>query len=303
VLNTPRSHRVGLIGAGIQGSLSPELHESEAAALGLEYRYELLDLDEGDRGPSDTGVVIDQAVAQGFNGFNVTFPCKQIVIDVVDDLSTDARELGAVNTITVHGGRLVGHNTDHSGFISALNRQIPKAKLSHVGVVGAGGAGSAAAYALAKAGASALTLFDVQENQALALADRISDTFANVRVSVAAAEDLPAMLSSFTGITNATPVGMSGFPGLPFDTSPLRSHHWVADVIYRPVETLLIQHARRAGCAVMDGGSMLVAQVAHSLRLLTGADPSMERIRSTFEGIQKASTVESAEMNSGSGAP
>src|SRR5574340_118189 len=157
-----RTHRIGLVGAGIATSLSPSLHEHEAAELGFtDYRYELIDLAEREVPVDRVGTLVREAAADGWTGFNVTHPCKQAVIGALDELSDNARLLGAVNTVVIEDGRLIGHNTDHSGFLAALRRGLPDADLTAVLLVGAGGAGSAVAYALATAGVVDLRIADV----------------------------------------------------------------------------------------------------------------------------------------------
>ncbi|HEY5854647.1 MAG TPA: shikimate dehydrogenase, partial [Aldersonia sp.] len=119
-------HRIGLVGAGIATSLSPLLHEHEAAALGLrDYRYDLIDLDRSGTPVERTGEVVRDAIASGYTGLNVTHPCKQVVLDVLDELSPGARAIGAVNTAVVSQNKLFGHNTDGSGFLSALRSRLP----------------------------------------------------------------------------------------------------------------------------------------------------------------------------------
>jgi shikimate dehydrogenase len=211
-------------------------------------------------------------------GFNVTHPVKQAVLTQLDDLSADARALGAVNTVTVRDGRLTGHNTDHSGFLAGLRHSLPDVPLGRVVVVGAGGAGSAVAYALAGAG-SGVRIADADADRAAALAGRLRRAFPAGEIHGLAAEQVPAALADADGVVNATPVGMTGHPGLPFDTRALRDRHWVADVVYRPLDTALLVAARAAGCRVLDGGAMLVAQAAQTLALLTGATPDLDRMR------------------------
>ncbi|WP_030418575.1 shikimate dehydrogenase [Streptomyces sp. SCSIO 75703] len=275
---TPR-HRVALVGADIGGSLSPALHEREAAALGLDYTYTLLDLDR-----LPPGWRLRHAVRQGVTGFNVTHPVKQAVIGQLDDLSPDARTLGAVNTVFVSDGRLTGHNTDHSGFLAGLRAGLPGARLGRAVVVGAGGAGSAVAYALAGAGA-AVEIADADTGRAVALAARMTSAFPAGEITSLPAERIPTALTRADGIVNATPIGMTGHPGLPFGTGALTPRHWVADVVYRPLETALLTAARAAGCRVLDGGAMLVAQAARTLALLTGATPDLDRMREHLSAL------------------
>ncbi|MEJ8279488.1 shikimate dehydrogenase [Pseudonocardia spirodelae] len=268
---TRTAHRVALVGAAIARSLSPLLHEQEAAALGLDYRYELLDLD---RLPA--GWTLRDGV--GWTGFNVTHPAKQTVLGQLDALSSQARDLGAVNTVTVTDGRLTGHNTDHSGFLAGLRHGLPGACLDRVLVVGAGGAGSAVAYALATVGAR-VDVVDAAPGRAADLAERLRAALPGARVEGGPAAAVGVLAAVADGVVNATPIGMDGHPGVPVDPALLDARHWVADVVYRPLETALLAAARDRGCRVLDGGAMLVAQAADSMALLTGATPDPDRMR------------------------
>src|SRR5215218_11204901 len=129
---------IGLVGAGIQASRSPALHEQEGEAHGLRYIYKLIDLDELGLSANDLPELLTAAERVGFDGLNITFPCKQAVIPLLHELSDDAEALGAVNTVVLRGGRRVGHNTDASGFAEGFRRGLPEAPLDRVVQVGAG---------------------------------------------------------------------------------------------------------------------------------------------------------------------
>lgn len=279
-MSTPAEHRIGLVGAGIGSSLSPTLHEHEAAELGLtDYRYDLLDLDAREVPITRTAEFVRAAVRDGYTGLNITHPCKQRVIAALDELSDNARLLGAVNTVVVRDGRLIGHNTDHSGFLTALRRGLPTAALDSVLLVGAGGAGSAVAYALGAAGVGQLAISDVDPDRAADVCSRLTEAFPGMSVTPIAAPDVTSALASYRGVVNATPIGMTGHPGTPFDTTALRPDQWVADIVYRPLRTELLTTATARGCDVLDGGQMLVAQAADTFALLTGITPDADRMR------------------------
>ena len=151
---------VGLIGAGIQRSLTPAMHEEEARHHGLRLHYQLIDLDRSGASAADLPALIASARTMGFAGLNITYPCKQAVIPLLDDLSEEARAMGAVNTVVNRGGKLVGHNTDGSGWSWGFRRALPEADLRRVVLLGAGGAGSAIAHAVLRLGATELRLVD-----------------------------------------------------------------------------------------------------------------------------------------------
>src|SRR5262249_2800990 len=119
--------RVGLIGEGIEGSRSPALHEEEARRQGLELRYELIDLAQDGRTPADLPRLIDLAQQEGYDGLNITHPCKQAVLPLLDELSGEARAIDAVNTVVFRDGRRKGFNTDLSGFATPFQRGLGSA--------------------------------------------------------------------------------------------------------------------------------------------------------------------------------
>src|SRR3954454_9969297 len=139
---------VGLVGTGIGPSLTPPLHEREADELGLRYLYRLWDLDRLGLPAEGIGEVLAAARLAGYDGLNVTHPCKQLVLEHLDELSPDAAALEAVNTVVLRDGRATGHNTDTTGCAESLARGLPDARVDRVVLLGAGGAGSAVAHAL-----------------------------------------------------------------------------------------------------------------------------------------------------------
>lgn len=160
----------GLIGAGIQRSLSPAMHQQEGDAQGLRYVYQIIDLEALGLTPDALPELLTAAERFGFAGLNITHPCKQRVLQYLDDLSDDARALGAVNTVVFQDGRRIGHNTDWWGFAESFKRGLPDAPMGLVVQLGAGGAGAAVAHAVLTLGAQSLTLFDVDPERARQLA-------------------------------------------------------------------------------------------------------------------------------------
>lgn len=280
---------VGLLGAGIAGSLTPGLHESEADRLGLAYTYRTIDLDALGGQPARSADLVRNAAELGYDGLNVTHPSKQLVQDGLDELSPDARILGAVNTITFHGGRAVGHNTDHTGFIGGFRAGLPSALINSVVQVGAGGAGAAVAYALLDAGAAHLVIADIEPARAESLAGRLASHFPTSEVVAARTDSIAGHIRTADGLVNTTPIGMTGHPGIPVDASLLHPGLWVADVIYRPLETALIIAAREKGCAVLDGGRMVVGQAAAAFELFTGIPADPDHMLAAFRRAASAS--------------
>src|SRR3954470_2956108 len=270
------SIRVALIGAGIEASLSPALHEHEAAALGLDYTYTLIDLDALDAGPEATGDLLNRAREDGLRGVNVTHPCKQAAVEHVDALSDEAAALGAVNTVVFDDDGAVGHNTDWPGFTEGFRRGLGDAATGHVVVLGAGGAGSAAAHAAVRdVGARRLSVVD-------AGAVRASELAADAGGHAATAADLPELLQHADGLVHATPTGMAAHPGIALDPELLPEDLWVAEIVYRPLDTELLRAARERGCRTLDGGGMAVFQAVYAMALFTGIAPDAERMLRDF---------------------
>lgn len=272
---------VGLIGAGIQRSLSPALHEQEARAHGLALHYQLIDLERARRDASALPGLIDAARTMGFAGLNITYPCKQAVLPLLDDLSDEARAMGAVNTVVFdRDGRATGHNTDGSGWAWGFARTLPQADLSCVVLLGAGGAGSAIAHAVLRLGAGELRIVDREPARAQQLADELNRRHGGARARHDA--DAAEALRGASGLIHATPTGMDKLHGLPLAAALLRSDLWVSEVVYVPLETTLLRAARAAGCPVCDGGTMAVGQALGAFRLFTGREPDAERMRRHF---------------------
>ena len=284
---------VGLIGAGIGGSFSPALHEREGSLLGFDYEYRLYDLDELGRPASDVGDLVRQARCEGLRGLNITHPCKQLVLGELDDLSPEAASLGAVNTVVISAGRLVGHNTDAGGFQEAFERRLPGADTHHVVLMGAGGAGAAVGHAILSSGAQRITVLDIERERADALADALAQRF-QARSAVAA--DISALehvLSEADGLVHATPTGMDTHPGTAVPAELLDPRLWVAEVVYLPLETQLLEDARERGCRTLDGGAMVALQAAGSLELFTGTHPDRERMLDHVDELV-AETIQAA---------
>ncbi|MFJ3617033.1 shikimate dehydrogenase [Streptomyces iakyrus] len=273
-----RSYLVGLIGSGIGPSLSPALHEREAGRQGLRLVYRPIDIDTLGVPPEAVGDLLRAARDLGFDGLNITHPCKQLVIEHLDALTPQAEALGAVNTVVFEDGRAVGHNTDVTGFAASFARGLPDAPLERVVQLGAGGAGAAVAHATLTLGAERVTVVDALPERAAALAGSLNRAFGEGRAAAAPPERRTELLAQADGIVHATPTGMAAHPGLPLPAELLHSGLWVAEVVYRPLETELLRTARALGCATLDGGGMAAFQAADAFRLFTGREPDAARM-------------------------
>ena len=278
---SPRKVLIGLIGAGIQKSLSPALHEEEARQHGMRLHYQLIDLDRSASSPAQLPTLLSAARIMGYAGCNVTYPCKQAVIPYLDSLSEEAQAMGAVNTVVVHDGKLVGHNTDGSGWARGFTRALPGADLGRVVLLGAGGAGAAIAHAVLRLGARHLTIVDAQPERAAQLAADVNALYG----PRAEAGEIHAAMARATGLIHATPTGMDKLPGLPLDTGLLHPALWVSEVVYFPLDTALVQAARALGCRVSDGGGMAVGQAVGAFELFTGVAPDADRMDAHFRRL------------------
>jgi len=274
-----RSVLVGLLGRAIQSSRSPAMHEHEARRLGLSCSYLLVDFDALGLPDEALASVLEAGVALGFAGFNVTHPFKQRVVPLLQSLAPDAEAIGAVNTVVFSPSGAVGHNTDAFGFLQSFREGLAGAPLGRVVLIGAGGAGAALAHALLELGVTRLDVFDSEPGRAAALAAR----FGLAGGRVGAVDDLAAAVAAADGIVNATPVGMVKYPGLPLPAELLLRRHFVADIVYFPLETALLRHARALGCRTLSGIGMAIGQAARAFELFTGMAADRTAMAGFFE--------------------
>jgi len=278
-----KSVLAGLIGSGIQASRTPALHEHEGDAQGMRYLYRLIDIDALKLDINALPHLLESAQHCGFTGLNITFPCKQAVIPLLDELSEEARGIGAVNTVVFKDGKRIGHNTDCLGFAEGFQRGLDNAPRRHVVQLGAGGAGAAVAHALLSAGVEQLSVFEVEPLRAQGLVDNLNNHFGAGRARVGL--DLPGAVAEADGVVNTTPVGMTKLPGTPLPVELLRPELWVAEIIYFPLETELLKHARALGCRTLDGTTMAVFQAVKAFELFTGQSADAARMMTHFHGL------------------
>ena len=273
----------GLIGSGIQASRTPALHENEGDAQGMRYLYRLIDLDALKLDINALPELLTSAQRMGYTGLNITFPCKQAVIPLLDELSAEARGIGAVNTVLFQDGKRIGHNTDCLGFAEGFRRGLNDVPRKRVVQMGAGGAGAAVAHALLAEGVEQLSIFEVDPARAQGLVDNLNAHFGAERALVG--RDLPTAMAAADGLVNTTPVGMTKLPGTPLPPGLLHAGLWVAEIIYFPLETELLKHARALGCRTLDGGTMAVFQAVKAFELFSGQIADAERMQGHFHSM------------------
>lgn len=280
-----RSYLLGLVGSGIGGTLTPAMQEREGRESGLALTYRRIDAEERGFGAEHLPELLAWAQRLGFDGLNITHPFKQQVIPLLDELSDDADDLGAVNTVLFRDGRMLGRNTDWSGYGRSFRRVLPDAVGDRAVLVGAGGAGAAVGYALLEQGAAHVAVVDSDHAKAEECANRLAKKYGEDRVT--ATTDLAGELAQAQGLVNATPIGMTGHRGLPVPEHLVHEGLWVSDVVYFPLETQLIALARSRGCRVVTGGGMAVFQAVGAFEYFTGRAPDAERMLRHFDELTR----------------
>lgn len=269
---------LGLIGAPIRHSASPAMHEAAAAAVGLRAHYQLVEIAGADHAMLRT--LLEGVRRLGFAGVNVTFPYKEAVLAHLDGLSDDARAVEAVNTVLVQDGRLIGHNTDTSGFARALSERFGPRPAGPFAVIGAGGVGKAIAVALAGLSDDEIRIVDTDAGKAEALVARLAGRAA-IRLCGSVAE----AVDGAGGVINATPIGMSPNRDTPVPFDRLRGGMWVADAVYSPLWTPLLEAARRIGAPVMSGRDLAIRQALDAFRLFTGREAPASTMEKAFDAV------------------
>lgn len=271
---------VGLLGWPVAHSRSPAMQNAAFRACGLNWEYLLLPVR-----PEHVQDAVRGLRAFGFGGANVTVPHKQAVMAALDEVTTEARAIGAVNTIVHRDGRLVGYNTDALGFLRALREAGFDPRGCRAVVLGAGGAARAVVYALLAARAQ-VTIANRTVSRARDLGDQLGALFGSrVIVLPLSAETLAPALAAADLLVNTTSVGMSHRDDPPMTADPLpaelslRPGLVVNDLVYSPLETPLLRRARNAGADVVNGLGMLVHQGAAAFELWTGEKAPVEIMR------------------------
>jgi shikimate dehydrogenase len=275
---TPKTFLTGLIGAPIVHSAAPAMHEQAAHDLGVRCHYQLIEV--AGAGTEELRVLLNGVRRLGFAGVNVTFPYKEAVVALLDELSPDAAAMGAVNTVVVRDNRLIGYNTDTTGFARAAADMVADGKPGCVAVIGAGGVGKAIAFALARLGVVELRIFDADRAKAEHLA-----LLLRPHGRVIAVDSVDAAVNSAIGVVNATPVGMLPGRGTPVPEALLHRGLWVADAVYFPLWTPLLMAARAKGARVMTGRDLAIYQAADAFELFTGLVPSTAEMAKAFDRV------------------
>ncbi len=268
---------VGLIGWPVNHSLSPQMHNAAFADKGLDFCYVAFPVKPAALKPAILGLR-----ALGMIGANVTQPHKEKVLNYLDDASSEAQTIGAVNTILVKENRLLGYNTDAMGFLISLEKEAKfQLEGKHIVVIGAGGAGRAISVGAAFSRVREITLIDVVKDKAKRLVAAIQAVRPEVKTVAVepASEQFAKSVEAADIVVNATALGLRSDDPLPLDPAHLSKKTFVFDAIYIPAETPLLKAAREKGCRALNGTGMLVHQGSAAFKIWTGVEPNIALMR------------------------
>lgn len=274
---TANTSYAAVIGHPIGHSLSPVLHNRIYQMLDLDIFYMAFDIVEEN---FEKG--IDGLAALNFLGFNVTIPYKEKIIDSLDELDPMAAAIGAVNTVKVENGRLIGYNTDGIGFLNSLKMNNVVCDGKRILIIGAGGAARAIGISLVQENPRKILILNRNRNRGVQLSRDINE-FANRNIS----DFVEHPKEKVDIIINTTSVGM--WPKI--DESPLkgylfRSSNIVCDIVYNPSKTLLLQQAENFGCKTVGGIGMLVGQGVKAIEIWTGVRVDKKVVESVTKELQ-----------------
>lgn len=283
-MSTPTIPQFGVIGYPIHHSKSPIIHNAAFRQTGIAGNYSAIEVPPNAL-PELFARLRDQTRSDSLRGVNVTVPLKQAVIPFLDQLSPEAQEIGAVNTILNQNGVLFGTNTDAPGFVKSLRDDFhfscPGARVS---IIGAGGSARAIAVGLKRAGAQAITIINRSESSASELKSSLVSSNFWVDCHLPNTPDSIKALAESDLIVQTTSVGMSPSS----DISPISDFSWVhsnqlvIDIIYAPETTLFLQTCADKGAATGNGMGMLLAQAALAFELFSGIPAPLLTMRKAF---------------------
>jgi shikimate dehydrogenase len=269
----------GIFGYPVEHTFSPGMHNAAFNKIGLNAAYVPFAVS-----PETLRDAVKAIVPLGLRGLNITVPHKEKVIALLDELSEEARLIGAVNTIEVREGTLIGHNTDGRGFIRSLRDDAGfDARGKSVLFIGSGGAARAVGFSLALAGAKKIAFHDVDTRKASALAQDIHRKTGAEAEAVnegrlaAAAEDADCLI-------NATPLGLKRSDPLPIEKDLVHKHHLVCDLVYNPPETAFLKVAKARGAKRLSGLGMLLYQGVIAFEIWTGKKAPVPVMKKALQG-------------------
>jgi len=262
-----------VIGYPIEHSLSPGMHKAGYEALGLDAEYQRFLVE-----PSHLTEAVEGLCALGFFGWNVTLPHKEQIISLLDVLTPQAQRAGAVNTVKIHEGQRIGHNTDGDGFVRSVEEELKGFQGKKAVLLGAGGASKGIALALTEQGMQVHILNRTYE-KAEALVQAIQREGGTATSGVFAPGD---WLSDVDLLVQTTSAGLHGEP-FPFSVQGISEHALVVDIIFNPRETAFLQEAKKQGCRTLNGLGMLLYQGALAWEFWLGGQAPVEAMRQALQ--------------------
>ncbi len=269
----------GIFGHPVEHTFSPGMHNAAFAKIKRDACYVPFAV-----APADLGRAVRAIVPLGIRGLNITIPHKETIIPFLDDLTDDARMIGAVNTVEVNRGKLIGHNTDGRGFLRSLREETgfrPKGKT--ILMVGSGGAARAVGINLALSGAQTILICDLDTVKAKKLGRDIQNKTAT-RVKVVDPDDLEKSAQVAECIINATPLGLKPGDPLPIPRHLIRKGQLICDLVYNPLRTPLLKAARSAGANTLSGIGMLLYQGVIAFEIWTGGKAPVNVMKAALAG-------------------
>ena len=264
-----------IIGDPVEHSLSPVMHNAAFKELGLNLVYVAFTVTTKELKDAILG-----ARRLGLRGLNVTMPHKNAAMNYLDEVDATAKAIGAVNTILSNQGKLIGYNTDGNGAMIALQENGVYPEEKKLVLLGAGGAAKAIAYHAAQDGAE-LVILNRTSEKAKKLADVLCKSFGNkIKSGMLTSDVLKDELETADILVNATSVGMHPDVNIsPVPSSLLRRDLCVIDIVYNPLETMLVADAKSAGAKVVSGLEMLIYQGAVAFEIWTNCPAPVEVMR------------------------
>lgn len=272
---------IGIIGYPLKHTLSPAMHNAAFEALHLNMIYLPLPINPDGFETAVKGILSLDNLA----GLNVTMPYKEMVIDLLDEVSLEAATLGAVNTICRNKDKWIGHNTDGEGYINSLKNMGIDIAGQNVVILGAGGACRAVAFSLVRSGIVSLVLVNRTVERAVTLAGEIKKLIGGINITALGLEDarVPEYINQAHLLINATSLGMKPDDPLPINPALIHSGLIVSDLIYNPRETGLLKEARARGAKTVEGMGMFVHQGALAFELWTGQKAPLKIMQQVVE--------------------
>lgn len=277
--------RLAIFGDPVAHSASPPMQNAALKSRGLEAQYVRILIT-----PEELPATLSNLSTAGFLGVSLTIPHKQAALPLMNEVTREARIMGAINTIVLHDEKLLGHNTDGPGLSAAIREEfgIPLRDLRVLILGGAGGAGRAITVQCAIEGCPSITIANRNPTKGESLATEIHQSLGKEVTSIPLeAEDLRTALSSVDLIINATPLGMKTGDSSPLSEGLLSSHHLIYDTVYSGGETALLRQSIEVGARCANGFSMLLHQGVLQNALWFGETAPLETMREALSALRR----------------